>query len=249
MSSAPKYYVVWRGREPGIYRTWEACQQQVAGFPCALYKSFKSEDEAKAAFANAPEPVTTGCAPGTGATSQGEGNAEVSDAKYDATSSYKPATGPKGCPPPPPDWRNDTVLPLPPEVRADALAVDAACSGNPGPMEYRGVYLATGQQIFHYGPVHGTNNIGEFLAIVHALALLKQRGRTMTIYTDSRNALLWVKAHKCRTKLARDARTEQLFQLIERAEQWLRTHDYSDIPIIKWETKRWGEVPADFGRK
>ena len=49
---------------------------------------------------------------------------------------------------------------------ASAWAVDAACSGNPGPMEYRGIDLATGAEIFHFGPVHGTNNIGEFLAIV-----------------------------------------------------------------------------------
>lgn len=149
----------------------------------------------------------------------------------------------------PPDYRHDTILPLPPEVRAEALAVDAACSGNPGPMEYRGIYLATGQEIFRYGPIRGTNNIGEFLAIVHALALLHRRGRTMTIYTDSRNALLWIKARKCRTKLARTPRTEQVFQLIERAEHWLATHDFSHIPLLKWETKQWGEVPADFGRK
>ena len=149
----------------------------------------------------------------------------------------------------PPSWRHDTVLPLSPAVEANALAVDAACSGNPGPMEYRGIDLRTGQEVFHFGPVHGTNNIGEFLAIVHALALLKRQGLTMTIYSDSRNALLWVKSHKCRTSLKRTARTEQLFQLIERAEQWLNHNDYSDIPLLKWQTKEWGEVPADFGRK
>ena len=99
----------------------------------------------------------------------------------------------------PPDWRNDTVLPLPLEVKANAWAVDAACSGNPGPMEYRGVYLLTGQEIFHFGPVYGTNNIGEFLAIVHALALMKQKGLQMTIYSDSRNALGWVNQKKCKT--------------------------------------------------
>ena len=111
----------------------------------------------------------------------------------------------------------------------NCVAVDAACSGNPGPMEYRGVYLLTGQEIFHFGPVHGTNNIGEFLAIVHALALMKQK--------------------KCKTKLERTAKTEELFQMIERAENWLKTHTYADIPILKWETEQWGEVPADFGRK
>lgn len=137
---------------------------------------------------------------------------------------------------------------LPENFDTNCLAVDAACSGNPGPMEYRGVYLLTGQEIFHYGPVYGTNNIGEFLAIVHGLALLKKQGLNMTIYSDSRNALNWVKQKKCKTKLERTERTEQLFQMIERAEKWLRENTYT-MPVLKWETEQWGEVPADFGRK
>ena len=138
---------------------------------------------------------------------------------------------------------------LPENFDMNCVAVDAACSGNPGPMEYRGVYLLTGQEIFHFGPVHGTNNIGEFLAIVHALALMKQKGICMTIYSDSRNALSWVKQKKCKTKLERTPKTEELFQMIERAENWLKTNNYSNVPILKWETEEWGEVPADFGRK
>jgi hypothetical protein len=54
----------------------------------------------------------------------------------------------------PPDYRHDTVLPLPMEVTANAWAVDAACSGNPGPMEYQAIDLATGAQVFHFGPMH-----------------------------------------------------------------------------------------------
>lgn len=131
----------------------------------------------------------------------------------------------------------------------NAWAVDAACSGNPGPMEYRGVDLATGEQIFHFGPVYGTNNIGEFLAIVHALALMDKEGiRDKAIYSDSVNALLWVRKKQCKTKLRRDASTEQLYQIIARAETWLRTHTVT-TPILKWETSKWGECPADFGRK
>lgn len=149
----------------------------------------------------------------------------------------------------PPSWRNDTVLPLPADVEANAWAVDAACSGNPGPMEYQAVDLATGAQVFHFGPVHGTNNIGEFLAIVHALALMEQQGiQGKTIYSDSYNAILWVNKKKCKTKLERTPKTEPLFQIIQRAEKWLQTHTVR-VPIIKWETKKWGEVPADFGRK
>ena len=137
---------------------------------------------------------------------------------------------------------------LPSVVERYALAVDAACSGNPGPMEYRGVYLGDGKEIFHFGPVRGTNNIGEFLAIVHALAMLDKQGLKMTIYSDSRTAISWVRKKCCKTQLERTAETEQLFLLIERAESWLKAHRITN-PIVKWETEKWGEVPADFGRK
>lgn len=140
----------------------------------------------------------------------------------------------------------DTLLPA--NVIENSLAVDAACSGNPGAMEYQGVHVASRQQVFHFGPMYGTNNIGEFLAIVHGLALLKQKGFDMPIYSDSVNAINWVKQKKCKTKLPRDSKTEVLFQLIERAEKWLRENTYT-TPILKWETKQWGEIPADFGRK
>ena len=141
-----------------------------------------------------------------------------------------------------------TLDTLPAVVERYALAVDAACSGNPGPMEYRGVYLGDGKEIFHFGPVHGTNNIGEFLAIVHALAMLDKQGLKMTIYSDSRTAISWVRKKCCKTLLERSEETEQLFQLIERAEAWLKAHRVT-IPIVKWETEHWGEIPADFGRK
>lgn len=137
---------------------------------------------------------------------------------------------------------------LPACVIDNSLAVDAACSGNPGPMEYRGVHIASRQEVFHFGPTKGTNNIGEFLAIVHGLALLKQKGFDMPIYSDSVNAISWVRQKKCKTKLPRTAETEELFKLIERAEKWLRENTYT-TRILKWETKEWGEIPADFGRK
>ena len=133
-------------------------------------------------------------------------------------------------------------------VRA-AWAVDAACSGNPGPMEYQAIDLQTGARVFHFGPMHGTNNIGEFLAIVHALALMEKQGiRDHVIYSDSRNAIIWVQKMQCKTKLERTPQTEQLYQIIYRAEMWLRTHPFR-VPILKWDTQNWGEIPADFGRK
>ncbi len=149
----------------------------------------------------------------------------------------------------PPDFRQDTVFPLPLEVRAGAWAVDAACSGNPGPMEYRAIDLQTGAEIFRYGPLYGTNNIGEFLAIVHSLALMERQGITdKAVYSDSYNAILWVNKRQCKTKLARNEQTLRLFQIIARAETWLRSHPTHNA-VIKWETAKWGEIPADFGRK
>ncbi len=130
----------------------------------------------------------------------------------------------------------------------DSICVDAACSGNPGVMEYQGVDIKTREQLFYKKFELGTNNIGEFLAIVHALALFKQQGLATPIYTDSRNAMKWVRDKKCKTTLPRNSHTEQLWQVIERAETWLQQNAYSN-PILKWDTERWGEIPADFGRK
>ncbi|CCH52138.1 double-stranded RNA/RNA-DNA hybrid binding protein-like protein [Fibrisoma limi BUZ 3] len=131
----------------------------------------------------------------------------------------------------------------------DSLVVDAAWNTATGDMEYQGIYLATKQKLFTMGPyADGTNNIGEFLAIVHALALLHQKGSNIPVYSDSRTAIGWVSKKKANTKLEETSRNEELFDLIERAEKWLQTHRYAN-PVLKWETEYWGENPADFGRK
>ncbi len=130
----------------------------------------------------------------------------------------------------------------------DSISVDAACSGNPGVMEYQGVTTKGAQQLFHQKFDLGTNNIGEFLGIVHGLAMLKKEGRNIPIYSDSMTAIKWVRDKKAKTKLEHTPETAYLFELIERAETWLKKNSYSN-PLLKWETKSWGEIPADFGRK
>jgi len=131
----------------------------------------------------------------------------------------------------------------------DSLCVDAACSGNPGIMEYRGVDTKTGIQLFHKGPFPlGTNNIGEFLGIVHALAYLKKIDSSMPVYSDSRTAIKWVKDRAVRTKLPRNNKSGPLFELLDRAISWLNNNEYPN-KVLKWETESWGEIPADFGRK
>jgi ribonuclease HI len=132
----------------------------------------------------------------------------------------------------------------------ESISVDAACSGNPGKMEYRGVLTHNKQEIFLKGPFkNGTNNIGEFLALVHGIALLKSKNKEdIPIYSDSRIAMGWVKKKTCRTNITFDASNKDLLELIKRAENWLKENTYRN-EILKWETKAWGEIPADFGRK
>lgn len=130
-----------------------------------------------------------------------------------------------------------------------SLAVDAAWNTATGDMEYRGVDAHSGTEIFRQGPFFdGTNNIGEFLAIVHGLAFLQKQGSKIPVYTDSVTAIAWVRRKQANTKLALTPRNAIIFELIERAETWLRTNKW-DNPILKWETPVWGEIPADFGRK
>jgi ribonuclease HI len=211
MAAKKKFFVVWEGKEPGIYRTWEECKRQIHGFEGALYKGFATEAEAR-------EAMVSPCWNYIGKNAQAK----------------KPT----------PEQIAQVGIP-----NMESLAVDAACSGNPGLMEYRGVYTKSGEQIFHQGPFkNGTNNIGEFLALVHGLALLKQKNSTLPIYTDSLTAMAWVKAKKARTKLEMNDANAALFELITRAENWLKTNQFS-TPIVKWETEVWGEIPADFGRK
>ncbi len=221
MAKKKKYYVVWQGNSPGIYDSWEECQKQVIGVTAAQYKSFESREEAEAAFQR----------------------------PYDEVKGQKSAGPKKECMVGV-DENGMTVV-RPGSVDGpilDSLAVDAACSGNPGVMEYQGVYVANRQQIFHYKAPVGTNNIGEFLAIVHGLSYLKKHGLNQIIYSDSVNAINWVKRKECRTKLPLNAQTAELWNYIRRAEYWLQTNSYT-TEIRKWDTDHWGEIPADFGRK
>jgi ribonuclease HI len=132
---------------------------------------------------------------------------------------------------------------------SESIAVDGACSGKTGLSEYQGVHTGTKKLLFKKGPFEdGTNNIMEFLALVHALAYCQQNNISLPIYSDSKIAISWIWQKKCKTNHAKSSQNKLLFDLIERAEKWLREHKFSN-KILKWETKAWGEIPADFNRK
>ena len=213
-SRSKKFYVVWKGRTPGVYDNWQEAKAQVDGFEGARYKGFPTVEEADAAFKTEPKPLPAFLR------------------KTKPTPSADSSSSP-----------TDTPL-------TNAIAVDAACGGNPGVMEYRGVTLWDKKVVFHHKFPLGTNNIGEFLAIVEALARLKKEvdGDKIAIYSDSKIAMGWVKGKKCRTKLPMTDETRELLDVVQRAQNWLSANSYSN-EIIKWPTERWGEIPADFGRK
>ena len=203
-----KYYVVWKGRKPGIFTSWAACENQVKGFAAAQYKAFDSLKEAETAYRS----------------------------KYEA---FKGKPSSKG------KWREASIKPLVPSI-----CVDAACSGAPGKLEYRGVYTESEKEIFRIGPFpDGTNNVGEFLAIVHALSWLAKHEKQLPIYSDSENGIAWVYTGKCKTKLEHTTRNAPLFAIIHSAENWLAENELLDDAVLKWDTELWGENPADFGRK
>ena len=215
MAKKNAYYVVWRGKQPGIYDSWDACEAQVKGAQGAVYKGFSTRPEAEQAYAAGPDTYIIRKAKATE-----ENKSQIINHKSQISSPILPA-----------------------------LAVDAACSGNPGVMEFRGVIADTGTEVFHRGPFNGgTNNIGEFLAIVLGLAYLKQNNLPWVLYSDSRTALAWLRKKHADTKLEWNAQNQDLFFMLRKAEMWLHDNTWT-TPIYKWDTKAWGEIPADFGRK
>lgn len=212
MAKQPKFYVVWNGRETGVFDSWEACKEQTHGFPAPVFKSFLSREVAEAAFSAESSHYI------------GKRNIVKSELS-----------------------KEELILIGSPIE--DSIAVDGAWNIETGLVEYQGRYLKTYEVLFHVGPLEdGTNNIVEFLAIVHALALCKQWHWNIPIYSDSKIALGWVKHKKAKTDHLPSEKNKKLFDMLARAEKWLVNNVYEN-EVLKWETKAWGENPADFGRK
>ena len=221
MAAKDKTYIVWVGRNPGIYYSWSECYEQVDKLAGAKYKSFPNITPEQA-----ERILAEGYQSHIGHTKQ----------LYHKPTNWEDAEGP---------FTN-----VNPQIDYSAVAVDAACSKNPGPMEYQIVFLET-KDVIYKSPVYpqGTNNIGEFLALVHAMAWMEKHQYYVPIYSDSVLALSWVKRGECRTKLQPSPKNQELMQIVKRAEEWLRTHSIQKFKLLKWETEEWGEIPADYGRK
>lgn len=197
------FYVVLKGRKPGIYNSWPECEAQVKGFSGASYKGVSTYDQA-----------------------------------YELFHGVKPK-------------KNDPILK---KQNLDTtfatercIYVDAACSGNPGPAEFRYLWSDTGEVIYHSSKFNATNNIAEFLGIVDALMFVKENNLDVDIFTDSKSGLSWVFNKKIKTSYEweKDPRLSRAIMkcldFLEKNEKYPR--------LRKWNTALQGEIPADFGRK
>ena len=213
-----RFYVVWDGRSPGIYDSWEEAKLQVDGYPGARYKAFADQDSATRAFRGSPDEQKAML------------RSIAAHSRSDSLSTFN--------------------IDEHPEVIRDSICVDGACSRNPGPIEYRAVDTVTGAEIFHVGPLEGgTNNIAEYLGLIHALAFLDKTGNTHTaVYSDSRTAQAWVRNRGNKSTLKPTAGNAKIRDLLARADKWIQSHPYHSR-ILKWDTDHWGEIPADFDRK
>lgn len=206
-----KYYTVWVGRRPGVYASWEECQEQTHGFENAVFKSFSTLEQALKALA-------------------------TNSKDYIGLHNFETEL-------------SESELAIIGDPIENSICVDGAWNTQTNEIEYQGVGFQNKERIFHVGPFSaGTNNIAEFLAIVHALTFCKKHALDCVIYSDSRTAISWVKKKNAATKIEQTESTAYIRSVVSRAEEWLRVNEFVN-KILKWETAAWGENPADFGRK
>lgn len=126
----------------------------------------------------------------------------------------------------------------------EGIAVDAAHSMKNSVTEYQGINLATGERLFYQNLGNQTINIGEFLAVVEAVKyIIEHDFQPRTIYTDSQTAIAWFNAKSTASnKQNKEVRKAELFLRVLSA-------DVDSIKVQHWDNRRWGETPADFGRK
>jgi len=163
---AKKYYVVWEGRERGIFTDWDTCKRQVDQFAGARYKSYKTRQEAEIAFRSSAA-------------------AAFKKAKATPKPKRSSASGPK-------TYSVDEIASL--DVSTKIFA-DGGCDPNPGKAASGvAVYRDGAVADLWYGLFNpaGTNNTAELNAL-HQSLLLAQREiaeqQSVAIFCDSKYAI------------------------------------------------------------
>lgn len=158
-----KWYVVWHGHEPGIYTTWAECQRQTKGVSGAKFKSFPSQAEAQAAYAN-------------GGRSSSPGHASAPKAKRTSNGSTPKA--------------GVTLPPVAVEIFCDGACEPNPGPAGSGLAVYRQGRLDA--LYYGRYTEQGTNNTAELHALHEALKLAQEAiaaGESVRIRADSKYAI------------------------------------------------------------
>lgn len=165
---ASKYYVIWQGRETGIFTDWATCKKHIDHFPGARYKSFKTLAEAESAFKGGRTTSSAG--------SPKRGAASKTKRPSNSVKTYTAAEVNK--------------------LDADTkIFTDGGCEPNPGKAG-SGVAIYRNEKIdeLWYGLYNpsGTNNTAELSALLEALKLAKEElenNKTVAIFCDSKYSI------------------------------------------------------------
>jgi ribonuclease HI len=166
---AKKYYVVWTGRKPGIFTTWNECKRQVDGFTGAKFKSFPTLDEAESAFG---------------------GKISSTSTSRSSSTKTRSASKPKKIKVPP--LSEQQIAEMPFDIK---IFTDGACEPNPGEAGTGlAVYLNNELTELWYGLYQkvGTNNTAELHGLKQAFHLAKEKlkaGLSVAIYCDSKYSI------------------------------------------------------------
>ena len=134
---------------------------------------------------------------------------------------------------------NKKVTPL--KKPTSGICTDAGTHGNPGPSEYN-VSDLNGNVLAHAHLGVHSNNFAELAGILAGISYAKTH-RISDVWTDSQVCLFWIKNKRVGKDVhERDA----VLNLIEAIHSELKG---ASVNLKKWDTKKWGEIPADFGRK
>lgn len=132
------------------------------------------------------------------------------------------------------------------KIPKTGIVCDGSYRWSADKLQYQVLDLSTGE-LLYVSKVYegGSSNVAEFLGIVHSAAHCMNNGIKDTIYTDSYIGIKWVKSKNCWTK---EWLSDELDSVVKRAVSWLKSNTIQN-KIVYWDKSKWGENPADFGRK
>lgn len=175
---AKKFYVVWEGREKGIFTDWDTCKKQVEKFPGARFKSFESEQEAQAAFR------------GTGKSTSAARTVQAVDlvqSEPSAVAGKRPSSAKK--------VKTYTTNDISAMAFDTKIFTDGGCEPNPGKAgSGLAVYRDEKIDALWYGLYNpnGTNNTAELNALHQGLLIAQEelaKARSVAIFCDSQYAI------------------------------------------------------------